>query len=154
MASRLDNFVAVLSTAWEAVSPTDDGTATTYRQIDTLDEERGNGQHREFQWTEPTRARLMSEATLQLEWQVSAEVFLHRGTRTRSEFRRAISHDVLDLQRAFSQLTNLGAGVIEVVLDDVQIEAGSSPTKPRAGGARRAAVVRVVFPFRALIGEV
>lgn len=154
MASRLDNFPVVLTEAWEGLTPTDDGTGTTFRQIDTLDEERGNGQHREFQWTEPTRARAMSEATDQLEWSLTAEVFIHRGTRTRREFSRGISHDVRDLQRAFSQLTALGTGVIEVVLDDVSIESGSSPTKPRAGGARRAAVVRVVFPFRALIGEV
>lgn len=157
MPSVIETFQDTLAATFEAVVPADDGSGLAYRFVDTLTEERGNGQHRELVWSVPTTPEPMSRLRRLLEWQIRATLFLHRRDRTLEQFRRAVGGEINDLHRAWFRRLPLGWGSARVrspILDPPTAEESTSTAKPRAGGVLEAStVVRVTFPFRVLCQE-
>lgn len=163
MPSVLPTFQTTLATVWAAVVPEDQASPATpdpllrYRVIDTLDEERRNGGHREFMWGRAQMLGNQARGIRLIEWSIEAYLFLHRRDQTELEFGQALTNEIQDLHSAYWRRIPLGWGDVaiqHVVLDQVTQETNTSTARPRAGGARlTSTVARVTFPFRVLIRE-
>lgn len=151
MTSPLTTWMDTMKTAWEAKTPTSDGSSIAFAFIDDLIEERGNGQHRQLIWGRPQNADIEAEAASQLRWSITATLFLHRNDRTQEAFHKACANEVNDLFVAYSAAV-WGAGVYEAVLGDITSDDNADETPVRAGGVRRSLVARYHFPFSVLVG--
>ena len=155
MAANLQNWKNAMEPVMVALSPTNDGSGLSYRFIDSLAEERGHGQHRELLWRVARSARIIAEstATVELEWAVPCELFLHRNDRTYEDFATAVEDEAVDLTLAWSRLTALGTGVWNANFDRFEVREVEPERPARAGGIPKYEVARVTFFFRVHTGE-
>jgi hypothetical protein len=153
MAANLENGLSAVEPAWTAHTPLADGSALSYRFVDTLIEERGDGQHREIIWELPQRGVIVAESPIRVEWSIDCRLFLHRRDRDLDAFRVAVGHEAIALVRSYSNLSALGTGVYEAHLDGFDVESEPAHPHPRSGGIERGRVARVIFHWRFLVGE-
>lgn len=153
--ANLQNWKDAMEARWVALTPPTDGSGLNYRFIDSLIEERGLGQHRELIWRVARSAHVVSEPvpTIQLEWAVPCELFLHRNDRTYEAFASAIEDEAADLYVQWSGTTALGSGVLEGNLDRFEVREVEPERPSRSGGVPRYEVARIIFYFRVLTGE-
>lgn len=155
MTTTLQNFKAAIESTWTALVPAVDGSGQAYRFIDSLNEERGGGQHRELFWLLAERATLVSEIEEQLEWPISCELYLHRRpNQTLRAFYAQCEDEATDLKLAFSGMTAFGTGVRAPILDRFRfVRAPAEARPPRSGGIERPVVQVVTFDFRVTCQE-
>ncbi len=162
MPSRLQEFKAVLEAAFVAVVPADQEPPATpdpllrYRWIDSLDEERRNGQHRELTWLRATEPDTISRHWPVEDWKITARLFLHRGTGTDAQLTIAGTDAMYELKRAWRRQATIGWGPgIVANLDPPRVvDAQQTKQQPRAGGTRLPTIMlRVDFPFRVAVRE-
>ena len=153
--ANLQNWKDAMETRWTALSPPDDSSSLNYRFIDSLIEERGHGQHRELIWRVARSASIISESgsTIELEWSVPCELFIHRRDRTYEAFASAVEDEASNLVAYWSGLTALGSGVWNGNFDRFEIREIEPERPARAGGIPRYEVARVTFFFRVHTGE-
>lgn len=155
MTTQIHNFQDALETLWAGVTPPSDGWSTkVYRWIDTLDEERRNGGHRELIWRLETDSNLTEGSKFQEEHNFTLELFFHRGPDvTYKVFRRSVEAETQLLKNAFYNLTAFGAGVLEAHLDGSSTDEPEPDRPPGAAGVPRTQVARVTFQWRVLAQE-
>lgn len=161
MPSNLPNFQALLQAAFVAATPafppTDDpDRGLAYRWIDTFDEERGNGQHRELAWSAGNEPKTANRHWPVEDWRISAFLFLHRNDRTDAAFKVAVTDAIADLKRAWrlQAAAGFGAGITANLDTPTTRYGGLGEPQPRAGGIRPTSIVaRIEFPFRVLVRE-
>lgn len=153
--ANLQNWKNVMETRITGMTPPDDDSDLNYRFIDSLIEERGHGQHREFLWRVARSARVLAEdsAAMQLEWAVPLQVFFHRRDRTYEAFASAVEDEAADLVFRWSTTTVLGTGVWNANLDRFEVREIEPTAKTRAGGIPMYEVAVVTFSFRVHTGE-
>lgn len=149
----LENFKSAMAAAWVATVPPDDDSDATYSLIDTLIEERGAGRHRQFVWREATETTTNDTASTLYGWNVAAEFFFERRNRTTAQFNADVQADIATLRRAHDNLTTMGVGVYEAVLNPIEREIVEPERPSRAGGVSRSVIARVTFPFDVLVGS-
>lgn len=154
MPSNLENFKAVVEAAFAGTTPEDDGSNLAYRFVDTLREERGNGNHRELCWRMATPNEIVAQTPEQIDWELTCELFLDRRNRTLREFQAAVEGEATELSLVFANLTALGTGVWEGEMVNFTITEREPDRQPRAGGVSKATIAVVAFNFRVLVGEV
>lgn len=159
MAATLQAFKSALQTTWEALTPPSDGSGLGYAFVDDLNEERGNGQHRQVLWRMASRLEPLLEVALETRWTVVCEVFFQRAplnvVRTYAAAATAVEEEVQGLVAAQLQMNNLGTGVTEAVLVDVSIPE-ETPERERAGmgaGLPQDVVWRARFTFQVTTQE-
>ncbi len=153
MATALQNFKAALKARWQALTPSVDGSGAAYDFVDTLDEERGLGAHRELCFR---LARRSDVATLvgQDAWDLPVEVYIHRNDRVAEDWRAAAENETHDLERDFDQLVDCGANVISAELIDTEFEENTPQERGARGGLSAfGEVITATFNFSVLCGE-
>lgn len=153
--ANLQNWKDAMETRITGMTPPTDGSSLNYRFIDSLIEERGHGQHRELLWRTARSARVISESgsTIELEWAVPMQLFLHRNDRTYEAFASAIEDESADIAFRWSGTTALGTGVWNANFDRFEVREIEPTTKTRAGGVPMYEVAVVTFYFRVHTGE-
>ena len=158
MGTVLANFKAAVESRWESITATVDGSGRNYRFIDTFDEERGYGQHRQLIWRLATTNSTVSEHEEQREWSLTCELFLARniGERTYEAYVNAVEGEATDLALSFNRMAEaaLGAGVRWASLDRFALDETQPVRAHRAGGVPMPQIARVTFFFRVLVQEV
>lgn len=147
--------MTTIQTRFEALTPSSDGTTVPYAVIDTMVEERGNGQHRQFLWGRPQLGSIVGEGSgVQVDWKIDLHFFLARNNRTQDAFARTIALEVSDLIKNYSAATSWGsAGVLEVILDNFDVEDVILDHPNLAAGIHKSLIARVNFHFRVLTLE-
>ncbi len=153
--ANLQNWKNAMETSWIAITPPNDGSGLDYRFIDSFEEERGMGRHRELIWRAARSARIIAEstATVELEWSVPCEMFLHRNDRTYEAFVSAVEDEAVYITAGWSRLTAFGSGVWNANFDRFEIREVEPERPSRAGGVPKYEVARVTFFFRIHTGE-
>ena len=167
MPSTLEAFRAAVQALWESTAPpsvgdTGDASGIAYAFVDTLDEETTPGRHRQLVWSRTAQHRYIMEpvggpGTGQVESVLDVFLSLARDpanvTRTERAFIAAIDVETETLAHALTAAPDLGAGVIEVHLEEIVDDTSSvAPPKPRAGSPRASvgSISRVRFTLRVL----
>ena len=153
--ANLQNWKDAMEAQIVATTAANDGSSLSYRFIDSLIEERGHGQHRELIWRVARSARIISESgsTIELEWSVPMQLFLHRRDRTYEAFASAVEDEAADLVFRWSTLTALGSGVWNGNFDRFEVREIEPAAKTRAGGVPMYEVAVVTFFYRVHTGE-
>lgn len=164
--SALVAWMDTVEATIEAVTPNathGDTTATPYHFIDSLDTERGDGQHRQLIWQGGTwTGEVISQFEEQQRWSIQLELFIlkspNRIERTISQLMRACVTEANDIILAHNAVTALGAGgaVHRSKIDRVTIET-REPVRappPQSGGVKRSMVRVITFFFSVEVGAV
>lgn len=159
MATALQAFKDALKTTWEALTPPSDGSGVAYTFVDALNEERGNGRHRQALWRMASRLEPRLEVALETRWTVVCEVFFARAplgvVRTYATAAALVEEEVQGLVAAQLQMVSLGTGVTEAVLVDVSIpeETPERESAGMGGGLPQDVVWRARFTFQVTTQE-
>lgn len=153
MAANLQNWKDAMETAIVGLTPTDDSSSLNYRFIDSLEEERGHGRHRELLWRVAASSEIRGETPLELGWLVPLELYIHRNDRTYEAFASAVEDESVDLVLAWSGMTSLGTGVWHAGFIGFEVEEVEPERPARAGGVPRYEVARITFTFDVHTGE-
>lgn len=148
----LATFKSDTETAWEALSPTDDGTSDAYDFVDDLVEERGGGLHRQLIWGPIDSASIQSQTQTQNLYELECYLFLRRNDRTLAAFRTACEEEAIDLQLEQEGIS-YSAGVFDPVLEGWSVEEVDPPSVSRSGGVPRVETARIIFKFNVLCQE-
>jgi hypothetical protein len=155
---NLANFMNTLVTTWQAATAPVDSSGLSYTFVDSFDEERGHGTHRQLVWRMPSHGDVIGEAALQVEWLMSVDLFSQRdhagGERTQDAFIRGTVDEVIVLVNAWSAVTAWGSKVLEAHLEDWDTEDSHDENHQRSGGLKtQNNMKRTTFNFRVLIAE-
>jgi hypothetical protein len=154
MPANLENFKTVVEAAWVGATPEVDGSGLLYRFVDTIVEERGNGNHRELCWKPAQLSQVVAQTPEQMEWLIQCELYLDRRNRTLRAFQTAVESESTELGVIFNGLTALGTSVWEAELMGFNSLLREPERRDRSGGISKATFAVVLFNFRVLVGEV
>lgn len=155
MASVLNNFFDQLKSAWEPLTPPDDGSLRLYQAIDTLENEVGLGQHRQF-YFEHFEDGLPNQTSGNIYlYDQPVYVFWDRRHRAYELFVRSVNDECQLLSSGFWNGYFPGGGVSSAQLIRVTNDTpkANRRTPLRAGGVPREQTATKCFLFRVRADE-
>jgi len=159
----LQDFITAMTTAWEAATPPSDidTSGVLYRCVDSFEEERGAGRHRQFMWHFSDGFDVRGETPNQYDWSLKVTFFFHRdsvasGPQTKHTWIRAVHEDISKLVSVLHAQTqwNGNPGVLGPVLDGWDLGTDTINPGKNGGGTSRGLVARVTFNLRVLTMEI
>lgn len=155
--SKLNTWMDALQSVWESTTPPNDASRTAYASIDSLDEERGEGRHRQFIFLPPDDVAYESTNHLSAKWSVDVVVFIDRNNRTQRVFAYAVADEITTLHQAWTNVDSNGwtdPAIMCELRGPVTVEyLALDSQKPRSGGLANRLVARVTFPFFVTTGQ-